>query len=360
MTWRGQWIWIEGDSSPRNAYVHFRRKLNLDFVPPKAMAWLTADSRYIFWVNGKLVSRGPSRCDPRYQSYDEVDLAPFLREGENTLAVLMHHYGESTYSYIQGRAGFLFECSALNSWSDGAWRAKLSDAWCRDLSRMRVQLDFPEIFDARQEPAGWMEPGFDDSRWAAAMVIGSPPCAPWLALEKREIPFNREEEIGGAKVIETGQTETLGPVEVLDLQKFFRMDQLMISGQVAYAATHIEAPASQSIELELTTAQALRLWVNDEMVLPELINGRKRVSVSLRAGWNRVLLKLPQGHHQWKVAVRFDGADRMTRAWQLPVNGAGIQPGWAVSGPYRTLHDDHHATLEEVFPPEQDEASADF
>ena len=53
MTWRGQWIWIEGESSPRNAYVYFLRKCNLDFVPPKAVAWISADSRYIFYVNGQ-------------------------------------------------------------------------------------------------------------------------------------------------------------------------------------------------------------------------------------------------------------------------------------------------------------------
>ncbi|MCX7825485.1 MAG: glycoside hydrolase family 78 protein [Verrucomicrobiae bacterium] len=359
MTWLGQWIWTDGETTPRNAYAHFRRRLNLTHVPSRVIARLTADSRYIFWINGQLVCRGPARCDPRWQSYDELDIARHLRVGENALAALVHHYGESTFSYILGRAGFLFECSALNVWSDDQWRARPSDAWFRDLSRMRAQLDYPEVFDARREMAGWTEPGFHDAGWSPAVVIGKPPCDPWPNLERREIPFLRETEIGGARVIASGETESLDPVEVIDLQKFFRTGHTMAGHQVGYARTFVQCAEPQTVRLELITAQALKLWVNDEPVVPALIHGRQAVKLSLRAGWNKLLLKLLQGSHHWKAAVRFlGGAHRLPRAAEPsadpdPASATGAHE-WTVSGPYRPSKPlDIGATLEEVFPPER-------
>ncbi|MCX6910640.1 MAG: family 78 glycoside hydrolase catalytic domain [Verrucomicrobia bacterium] len=359
MNWFGDWIWTDSEATPRNAYAYFRRDISLTHVPQKAVARLTADSRYVFWINGQFICRGPSRCDPRWQSYDELDIAPFLREGRNTLAVLAHHYGESTFSYILGRAGFLFECSAVNVWSDATWKALESPAWFRDLTRMSVQTGFPEVFDARRDPIGWTGPDFDDSKWPPAVVVGKPPCEPWFGFEPREIPFLRDTETGGAQVIASGETESLHPVEVLDLQRFFQTDQFMTSWQVAYACIGIRSDEAQDIRLELITAQALKLWVNGEVVTPGLINSRKMVEAPLRAGWNWLVLKLLQGQHQWKAVVRFVGAaDKLPRAWQAPESGSAALPGWAVSGPY-TLDGvrDQQAALDTPLPPESDGGS---
>ena len=362
MNWQGDWIWTSGETTPRNAYAHFRREVNLTHVPVKALARLTADSRYIFWVNGHLVCRGPARCDPRWQSFDEVDITPFLHEGRNALAVLVHHYGESTFSYILGRAGFLFECSALNVWSNPAWKTLESTAWFRDLSRMRVQLDYPEVFDARRDPVGWTEPDFNDAKWPPAAVIGKPPCAPWFNLENREIPLLRESETGGAKVIASGETEPLHPVEVLDLQRFFLTDHLMTSWQVAYACTCIRSDEPKIIELELITAQALKLWVNGELIVPALVDNRLKVEAPLRPGWNWLVMKLLQGRHHWKAIVRFVGAaDKLPRAWQPPEPGSPALPGWAISGPYTLagVHDPQTA-LDTPLPPETNDNDSEL
>lgn len=362
MNWFGEWIWTDSEATLRNAYAYFRRDISLTHVPQKAVTRLTADSRYIFWINGQFICRGPSRSDPRWQSYDELDIAPFLREGRNTLAVLVHHYGESTFSYILGRAGFLFECSALNVWSDTTWKALESTAWFRDLSRMSVQIGYPEVFDARRDPVGWTEADFDDSKWSPPVVIGKPPCEPWFGFEPREIPFLRETEAGGAQVTASGETESLHPVEVLDLQKFFQTDHFMTSWQLAYACTCVRSDEPQAIRLELMTAQALKLWVNGEVVEPGLINNRKMVEVPLRTGWNWLVLKLLQGQHHWKASVRFvAAADKLPRAWQPPETGSPAQSGWAISGPYVLdgVHDQQTA-LDTPLPPEMDDGGSEM
>src|SRR5438128_545867 len=83
--WRGQWIWgprtavrawggqaIEATLDPArfDQWVLFRRTFELDDVPAEAPFRLTADSRYILWVNEELMARGPLRHGPRRLRYD--------------------------------------------------------------------------------------------------------------------------------------------------------------------------------------------------------------------------------------------------------------------------------------------------
>jgi hypothetical protein len=69
----------------RGARVAFRRRLELPEDPVTAPVRVTADSRYILWVNGEFVGRGPARVFPWAQPYDEYDVAPFLRAGTKAL-----------------------------------------------------------------------------------------------------------------------------------------------------------------------------------------------------------------------------------------------------------------------------------
>ena len=63
-------------------------------------ARITADSRYVLYVNGQEVSRGPVRSQPRRMMYDLVDLAPYLKAGENLIAVYVKYYGRPNSFYI--------------------------------------------------------------------------------------------------------------------------------------------------------------------------------------------------------------------------------------------------------------------
>jgi alpha-L-rhamnosidase len=63
-------------SSPRSL---FRRVFDVDDVPQGAPLRLSADSRYVLWVNGTEVGRGPIRSQPRRLRYDEYDIAEHLQ-----------------------------------------------------------------------------------------------------------------------------------------------------------------------------------------------------------------------------------------------------------------------------------------
>ena len=104
--WRGNWIWCDPPPPARGmpgmeqavtsrpeVHALFRKTFTLDQVPGRAPARITADSRYLLYLNGQEVFRGPIRSQPRRMYYDLFDLAPYLTQGENTLAVYVCYYG---------------------------------------------------------------------------------------------------------------------------------------------------------------------------------------------------------------------------------------------------------------------------
>src|SRR5512133_2207075 len=93
---QADWIWQKTDG-PANTWMAFRKGINLDKQPKSALATIAVDSKYWLWVNGEMVifegglKRGPNRLDTYC---DEVDLAKYLKKGNNTIAVLVWFWGK--------------------------------------------------------------------------------------------------------------------------------------------------------------------------------------------------------------------------------------------------------------------------
>lgn len=197
--WNGHWIWVPEEpislgenlisgARPQMVEAHalFRKKFNLTQTPNCVPARITADSRYVLFVNEREVSRGPIRSQPRRMYYDFFDLAPYLHAGENILAVYVKYYGKPNSFWMPaipnltlGRTGILvFEADlGAQGWlvSDASWKARKCDAWNVG---WRAEDDDPvgggvpiEIFDARRFPHGWETAEFDDAGWGSAQVV---------------------------------------------------------------------------------------------------------------------------------------------------------------------------------------------
>lgn len=217
--WSGHWIAAVppqppaspisfGRDVPAAAFSRnlFRRVLTLDAVPQRVPARLTADSRYVLFVNGTEVGRGPVRSQPRRLQHDTYDLAPYLRPGENVIAVLVTYYGHAnsfwqpavTYGSLGTDALLVFEARLGDAVlvSDAQWRAARSDAWTT-FPASGIDGIPVEAFDARRLPEGWTGPDVDDSAWTPATVVGvshmgglgtsRPPTDPYGALLPRAI-----------------------------------------------------------------------------------------------------------------------------------------------------------------------------
>src|SRR5258707_44140 len=132
--WNARWIWASPAASPVspiapagippretwNRFCYLRRTVNLTSPPASVPARVTADSRFVLFVNGVEISRGPARSVPERLAWTEIDLAPFLRIGRNVIAALARFYGlpgpwwrPAPPSFLIGFGSFAFESPAI-------------------------------------------------------------------------------------------------------------------------------------------------------------------------------------------------------------------------------------------------------
>ena len=201
-----------------NRWYLFRRCFSLTTIADKASLSITVDGRYQLFINGQRVGRGPARSSPRFQIYDVHDIAPFLKEGENVIAILIHVYGvdtawyETVKDYWQNYFGdgalyveAEIECGdeITSVQSDESWRCIESNAWRRDTPKAGWGQDFIEDFDARQFSDNWSQIGFDDSAWDSVQILkvaanetedamGFANHSPFPVMVKRDFPFLEE------------------------------------------------------------------------------------------------------------------------------------------------------------------------
>ncbi len=78
---------------------------------------------------------------------------------------------------------------------------------------------------------------------------------------------------------------------------------------VAYAASYLYSPRDQKVNVYLGTDDGVRMWVNDKLVRDSLIlrgadPDQDTVIVSLRKGWNKMLLKIENNLGGWGFFCR--------------------------------------------------------
>jgi hypothetical protein len=348
--WTAKWIWWEGEPVPQNFYLYCRKSFTLEGKVGNAKVDVTADSRYKLFVNGKFVGRGPARCDQRWQYYDTYDLEKFLTPGENVVAVMVHQYGVTTHNNTLGRGGFLLQGEVqevkgrtLRLDSDESWRLSPAAPWDRESPRNGSAIMWMEIYDARKEPRGWRETGFDDSGWQRPVNLGAPPVLPWENLVARDIPFLLEEERLPVAIVDSGVVDTASPVVRLDGDKLLGD----ADGLVAYLFAYLKSPVEQGAALEIRDGKGLspgmtRVWLNGKVVpiapnSPFWRSGVNDCLLDLHSGWNELLVKLGRdsGGWQWDLTLGPASKERFTPIewYAKPDNLAASGRAW-IMGPY--------------------------
>ena len=91
----GNGVWLTPpvrSDEDRARLVDYRLTWREDLPPQACPVRLSANCRYKLWCNGAFVSFGPAKGDGKVWYYDALDLAPWLHDGINVLAVQVLHY----------------------------------------------------------------------------------------------------------------------------------------------------------------------------------------------------------------------------------------------------------------------------
>ena len=271
-------VWLPTPPADRQAHAVFRKTFDLPEAPRAAHLRLFADSRYMLWVNGTYVLRGPCRFDPKAPTFDELDVASHLRPGKNALVVWVHRYSDGrtadhpSANAYNGRT--MFHAPGLTAAltltrPDGTAQTLTTDATWRTCDRTRFEpsptdrwetswSSIPDRIDARLDSGDWTSPTFDDSSWAPAAPVDG---KPWGPLEARHIPLLRETDAGPLTVVQwQGQEPPSPPTLASRLPLEMKTgDRLIVSlDRYAQAYSTLDFEADEGSVLTLEYGQTFR------------------------------------------------------------------------------------------------------
>ena len=199
--WTAKWIWDKDNLTEKNVWMCLSKKVNLERKPEELIAHISADSKYWLYINGETVvfegnvKRGP---DKNSGYYDSIDIAPYLKKGENSVCALVWYWdNETSYSYnSSGQGGFIFEAinEDITIISDESWKVKRNSAYI-DSALYPPNYRLPEYsiyFDAREDMGDWTNVAYDVSSWENATEYAVGGDGVYGSLYPRGIPFLKD------------------------------------------------------------------------------------------------------------------------------------------------------------------------
>jgi alpha-L-rhamnosidase len=234
--WKARWIG-DGSVAPRNETDFykddpaplFRKVFNIKKDIAQARLYITGLGYYEATLNGKPV--GDRRLDPGWTNYGKTilysvyDITGLLQTGDNAMGVMLGNgfynplpmkvcgvCGVNLRDFLSiGRPCFIAQLKL--SFTDGTEEWMVTDESWKTAAGpiLRNNVYLGEHYDARKEPNGWDNAGFDDSSWRPSVRVAPPSGAltaqmqPPIRVTKVLKPVRMTETRAGEFVFDMGQ-----------------------------------------------------------------------------------------------------------------------------------------------------------
>ncbi|MFC5649409.1 family 78 glycoside hydrolase catalytic domain [Paenibacillus solisilvae] len=355
--WQASWIWGGEEASTRNEWRCFYKSIE---VPEsgwdEAIVSITADSRFVIYINGVQCGRGPVRSWPSEQRYARLDVGHLLKRGQpNSIAVLVTHFGVSTFQYLLGRGGLLAqleltagESSIVAAKTDASWMTAVHGAHERRVSRMSCQLGFSEQFDSRNWDEDWILKAGSAPEWSNAHVVAAAGTEPWPALLPADIPPLTEETLWPVRVESLKKVKPVSWTGHFDIRNAmvpeskFHANQTSFAG---YAAVIIRASeeAGATIGYAGGFGAFVSLGLNGKRYMPDELTGeepQRYLDVQLHQGDNVLWFETTGGDHGGGLHIGIDCAKPFELVSLL--TGKPERSPFTLVGPFASMvHIDH-------------------
>ena len=164
---------VETEETFRNRHILFRRKAVLPKAE-KATLRITADDYYKLYINGQFITQGPAASYPHSYFYNELDITPYLIEGENIFAVHTYYQGLINRVWVSGdRRQMLFFSLDIDDvtmlCSDEHWLCANHTGYS-SCGLIGYETAFAECYDSRAPEVGFEKVDFDDTGWGYAAI----------------------------------------------------------------------------------------------------------------------------------------------------------------------------------------------
>jgi hypothetical protein len=174
--WKAQWVTHPTAPLREPLVLHFRRFLTLGQVPASYPVRVSADNRFILFVNGVRVGDGPARGDLAHWRYELFDLAPMLKPGKNLITATVWNWGVyAALAQVSDRTAFLLESEATGDADISTpkdWQVEIEPGHVAlDRSSIKMWTYFAsgpgEEIDAAKYDWNWNSPDDKNPAWVA-------------------------------------------------------------------------------------------------------------------------------------------------------------------------------------------------
>jgi len=181
--WKAKWIAHPTASGTQFGIYHFRKKITLTEKPASFVINVSADNFYRLFVNGMSVCFGPARSDLANWNFETIDIAPYLRSGENIIASTVWNFGEHRpYAQISFQTAFIVQGN-----SDKEQVLNTNNSWkvTQDVAYEPLPIDRAKLLtyivvadgekvDGNKYAWNFEQLNFDDSNWPQAQSLWYP------------------------------------------------------------------------------------------------------------------------------------------------------------------------------------------
>jgi alpha-L-rhamnosidase len=253
--------WItHRDATATPVVLHFRRELDLDTVPPAFPVQVTADNRFVLYVNGQRVASGPSTGTTRSWRNRDVELRSCLHRGHNVIAAEVWNFGEAAPFAQQSVAtGFRLIGGGVSSGEPG-WRVKIDAGHSATKGSDQMKPNYyvasaPEIIDARKTDWDWMGDAESGEGWSDAVPA---PKAAARGLVRDRLPFQTFEPAAPGRFVRTSLAGTEGfPASAVLVPAHSTVKLLLQRDSMISAYPELEVSGGKDATIELRYAEAL-------------------------------------------------------------------------------------------------------
>lgn len=283
------WIGQSGlTAQDRPVVLHFRRAFALSAKPRHYAMRVTADNRFILYVNGTRVASGPSTGDVAHWREVTVDLAPYLKRGNNVIAAVVWDGVQPSklpadatpeqQAAAQGGALFtntapLFQQTvatgfrligegeaAVVSTDQAGWRVNrdmghgFRNGWAQ-LKRWYYVAGNPEVIDAAKADFDWMGADEKGAGWQDAAPA---PDAANRTVVADKLPPQRYESTSPGRVVRTDLADgTAFPARAVTIPANSKATLLIQRDTMVAAYPQLDVAGGAGATIKLTWSEAL-------------------------------------------------------------------------------------------------------
>jgi len=276
--WAAEWIACP-DAPQRDAGVfHFRKTIDLAGLPEQFIVHVSADNRFILFVNGARVGEGPSNSDLSHWKYETFDLRPFLHKGNNVIGATVWNFGtQAPLAQMTSRTGFILqgdgETERITN-TDDSWQVESESAHgvlAADFgSILHAYYAGPpgEIIDGRRYNWDWNSATAASQagamHWRKAITLGSGAAREssdsptiWMLEPDRLPQMEYTEEPAGVAVASSGLNSEQLRGSSFRIAPRTKVSVLLDAGTLTTAHPEIICSGGAEARVRLTYAEAL-------------------------------------------------------------------------------------------------------